>query len=244
MDEGIARALQALDAQPAAAARQFDDGPRVAGCLVVLPSAFNPPTLAHQHLLERAAEFSGGARPVALLTTRNVDKGIHGASLAERVEMLLALQREIPELAVVACNQARIMDQAPALRGSFEQPGTALDLRFVVGFDTLERLFAPRYYSDMVAELTPFFEQCRVIAANRAGMSAEEVRSWVSENAGRFGPRIHILEIDPFAASLSSSDVRESVQAGGAAETVPGAVQDYIEKHGLYQEPRARRDID
>jgi nicotinamide-nucleotide adenylyltransferase len=235
MDERIVRALQALDKQPAATARQFDDGPRIAGSLVVLPSAFNPPTLAHQHLLERAAEFAG-ARPAALLTTRNVDKAIHGASLAQRIEMLLALRRELPELAVLACNQARIMDQAPALRKSFEQGVAELDLRFIVGFDTLERLFAPRYYTDMEAELTPFFERCRVIAANRAGMSADDVVTWVSENAGSFAPRIDILEIDPYAASLSSSDVRESVQSGGEAETVPGVVQEYIEAQGLYRE--------
>jgi nicotinamide-nucleotide adenylyltransferase len=235
MDESIARALQALDKQPAATARQFDDGPRIAGPLVVLPSAFNPPTLAHQHLLERAAEFAG-ARPVALLTTRNVDKAIHGASLAQRIEMLLALRRELPELAVLACNQARIMDQAPALRKSFEQGVAELDLRFVVGFDTLERLFASRYYTDMEAELTPFFERCRVIAANRAGMSAGDVVTWVAENAGSFAARIDILEINPYAASLSSSDVRESVQSGGEAETVPGVVQKYIEAQGLYRE--------
>ena len=192
--------------------------------------------MAHQHLLERAVESAHGARPVALLTTKNVDKELHGASLAQRVEMLLSLRTRWPELAVIACNQARIIDQAEALTASFQPPGAELDLRFVVGFDTLERLFARRYYADMERELTPFFERCRVFAANRAAMSANDVSAWVSANAAAFADRIDVLEIEEFAASLSSTGVRESLKTGGAADTVAEPVRRYIEMHGLYRE--------
>ena len=235
MGRDIASELAELDARPEAAAVQFDSGTRLTGRLVVLPSAFNPPTLAHQHLLERAADFAGGARPVALLTTKNVDKGIHGASLPQRVEMLLALRDEWPILSVVACNQARIIDQAMALRHSFETGSEAGDLRFVVGFDTLERLFAPRYYKDMETELAPFFERCRVMASNRADVDVDAVRAWVGAHAGPFAKRIDVLEIEEFPASLSSSQVREALKAGEPAETVPDAVRRYIELHQLYR---------
>ena len=73
-------------------------------------------------------------------------------------------------------------------------------------------------------------------AAQSRFESADDVVTWVAENAGSFAARIDILDINPYAASLSSSDVRESVRAGGEAETVPGVVQEYIEAQGLYRE--------
>ena len=222
--------LHELDARPLPSAERFDAGQALVGEVVVLPSAFNPPTVAHQHLLERAAVLAGATQPAALLTTRNVDKGLHGASLEERVEMLLALHSNWPGLAVLASNKARIIDQAEALRAAF---GERLSLRFVVGFDTLERLFAPRYYTDMEGELAPFFERSRVLAANRADVTAGAVEKWIRENAGPFASQIDVLEIDEQPAALSSSQARESAQEA-LRQMVPGPVLTYIEEHGLY----------
>ena len=155
MDDLVSR-LQQLDANPEPAAVRFDAARAV--CRAVL-RLFNPPTLAHKHLLESARAIRELANPpspategsrergpgseglIALLTTKNVDKGLHGASLADRIGMLLALESELPGLAVVASNQARIIDQAEALTRSF---AGLESLAFVVGFDTLERLFARR----------------------------------------------------------------------------------------------------
>jgi nicotinamide-nucleotide adenylyltransferase len=239
--------LSALDGTETPSAVRFDDGPSFAGGLVVLPSAFNPPTLAHQHLLERAltpgpsfdVTGEGGLghgeenrrRPVALLTTRNVDKGVHGATLEQRVEMLLALGQEWPLLAVVASNQARIIDQAESLRAAF---GKDLDLTFVVGFDTLERLFAERYYSDMEAELAPFFGHSRVLAANRADIGPRQVSTWIERHAGPFANWIDVIEIDEGPASMSSTKAREAV-AEGAGDMLPASVERYIRKHALYR---------
>ncbi|MGE0601376.1 MAG: hypothetical protein AB7J35_18170 [Dehalococcoidia bacterium] len=231
MTDDLGARLSCVDEVTAPAAERFDSGPALAGELVVLPSAFNPPTVAHQHLLERALGLAVDARPVAMLTTRNVDKGLHGASLEQRVEMLLALQTAWPELAVLVSNQARIIDQAEALRRAF---GDALRLRFVVGFDTLERLFARRYYSDMEAELAPFFERSRVLAANRAGIGVDAVREWIAENAGPFSRAIDVMEIDEEPASMSSTAARERVLAGDG-EMLPAVVRRYIERHGLYR---------
>ncbi|MGE3077193.1 MAG: hypothetical protein AB7N24_19505 [Dehalococcoidia bacterium] len=231
MTDDLGTRLSRVDEVPEPAAARFDLGRALSDELVVLPSAFNPPTLAHQHLLERALELAADASPVAMLTTRNVDKGLHGASLEQRVEMLLALQAAWPELAVLVSNQARIIDQAEALRRTF---GDALRLRFVVGFDTLERLFARRYYSDMEAELTPFFERSRVLAANRADVGSDAVREWIERNAGPFSRAIDVMEIDEEPASMSSTAARERVPAGDG-EMLPAGVQRYIERHGLYR---------
>jgi nicotinic acid mononucleotide adenylyltransferase len=175
---------------------------------------------------------SGGAGAcVALLTTKNVDKALHGASLAHRVGMLLALREEAPQIAVVASNQARIIDQAEALTRSFGFQ----QLTFVVGFDTLERLFASRYYADMERELEPFFEHHRVLAANRATTSAPEVVTWIGTNAGPFTQRIQVLEIDDYPASLSSTEVRRALAATDDHPALSPAVRRYILEHRLYR---------
>lgn len=223
--------LQELDERPLPSAVRFDAGENLAGDVVVLPSAFNPPTVAHQHLLERAMILAGATQPAALLTTRNVDKGVHGASLEERIEMLLALRGNWPGLAVLASNKARIIDQAESLRAAF---GERLSVKFVVGFDTLERLFAPRYYTDMEAELAPFFEHSRVLAANRADVSARAVEKWIRENAGPFARRIDVLEIEEQPAAISSSQARVSAQEA-LQQIVPAPVMTYIQEHGLYR---------
>jgi nicotinamide-nucleotide adenylyltransferase len=232
----IARALEELDRELEPAARRFDSGPPLAKRAIVLPSAFNPPTLAHQHLLQAAALFEGDGRAphrdaIALLTTRNVDKGVHGASLADRIGMLLALLEEAPGIAVVASNQARIIDQAEALTRSLGLE----ELTFVVGIDTLERLFAPRYYTDMERELAPFFERHTVLAANRGGVSARDVERWISDNAGPFAGRVSALEIDAFPASMSSSQVREALADGDDHHALSPGVRGYILEHRLYR---------
>lgn len=231
MTTGIAAALERLDNEPAPAALRFDSGAPFSGAAAVLPSAYNPPTLAHEHLLQRALDSYGLQHAVALLTTRNVDKGVHGASLADRIGMLLALGEDWPELCVAASNQARIIDQARALAEAF--PDTEFD--FIVGFDTLERLFARKYYTDMEAELEPFFERHRVLAANRGPVEAHHVEAWIAEHAGGFAGRILLLQIDDFPASLSSTRVRESLAAGSDELHLPPAVSRYLAEHRLYQ---------
>lgn len=227
----IELALTGLDAEEAPAAARFDDGPPPAGRLVVLPSAFNPPTLAHLHLLREARAAAAADRSIALLTTRNVDKGIYGAPLAHRIGMLLALQRESPDLAVAASNQARIADQALALETLF--PAATID--FVVGFDTLERLFSPRYYDDVERELESFFSRHRVLAANRGETDADAVARWCDEHSGRFRDRVEVLEIGEAAASVSSTQAREAERTEDASHVLPPPVRRYIAEHHLYE---------
>lgn len=231
MNEEIAERLRRLDAAVLPSAARFDGGGPLGKSAAVLPSAFNPPTVAHQHLLERAVSAFGLESAVALLTTRNVDKDLHGASLADRVGMLMAMEEDSMEFAVVASNQARIIDQAVALRSLFP----AVEMDFVVGFDTLERLFAARYYADMEAELAPFFERHRVLAANRGAVEARHVEEWLSANAGPFEERILVLEIDELPASLSSSQVRKALADNGDSLHVSTSVRRYIKERGLYR---------
>jgi len=232
----IATTLRALDSAEHFGVVQFDDDVELVassaalGRVAVLPSAYNPPTLAHRHLLDSVRRGPGVSTSAALLSTRNVDKGVFGASLVERVDMLLAEHFTPPKFAVLATNAARLADQGSALRERF--PGLSFD--FVVGYDTLIRLFDARYYTDMAAELAAFFAHHRVIAANRAEATVVELEAFVAREAAAFAHRIVVHEIPPGPASLSSTRARESAAEALVGEVLSPAVAGYIAKHELY----------
>ncbi len=226
--------IQTLEQSVAPAAERFDAGTPLIGAVAVLPSAFNPPTRAHLHLLAASAGLLRAA-PAALLTTRNVDKGLSGAKYAERIEMLLAAAAAMPTLAVLATNQARIIDQATVLRQAFPEAKFA----FVVGHDVLVRLFDPAYYTEMEAELTPFFEQHQLVVSNRAHHALEEVEAFIAARAARFSGRITLLEIDDHHASLSSTAARAHAATGAEISGLTPEVAAYIRAHWLYQEGKA-----
>lgn len=217
-------------------ALRFDRGQPFAGRVAVLPSAFNPPTRAHQGLLEVAREAAGTSAVAALLTTNNVDKSLFGAPLAHRVGMLLALSAAGPALgppvAVLASNAARIADQGAALIAAF--PDVEFD--FVVGFDTLVRLFEPRYYEDMDDALRRFFSRHRVVATNRAEATADSIRDFLSEPVARpYADRVIVAELDRARAGMSSTAAREAVAEGlTLPEALAPPVHEYISQHGLY----------
>ena len=220
-----------LSSPPFAAARADAGGP-LASRVAVLPASFNPPTLAHLELLGEAREVEGIASAACLLTTRNVDKDLFGASLEDRLGMLLALAD--PAIAVLVSNAARIADQGAALEAAF--PGVAFD--FVVGYDTLIRIFDERYYDDMHQTLAPFFERHRVIAANRGRHDVEAVEAYLATHPGasRYRHRMVVAAVREESASMSSSLVRRHLAMDGDSPHLPAEVAEYIRTHGLYRE--------
>jgi len=228
----LAEALARLEAEPAPAALRFDATAPLAGPVAFLPAAFNPPTIAHLRLLERAARAVAAA-PAAVLTTRNVDKGITGAPLPDRVQMLLAARRDGHDVAILAANAARIIDQVAALERSF--PG--VDPTPVVGFDTLVRLFDPRYYTSMSAELDPFFERRRVIAANRGPHALEAVAEWLHRHAPDYADRVILVELEADLAVISSTQARELAAAGQLPDLVPPSVRAILAERRYYAGP-------
>jgi nicotinamide-nucleotide adenylyltransferase len=229
MDLDVVRErLERLHASESHAIERFDEAEPANDRLVVLPSAFNPPTEAHLALM-RLASAAAGANPAALLTTRNVAKGIDGAPLEHRVGMLLAARTHVPGLVMLAGNSARFVDQARAMRGAF--PGTDVD--FVAGYDTLVRLFDPKYYEDMQADLGELFRHHRLVATNRGDETIESVERFIEGVGGTYAARIVVLKLPEHSAALSSTLARNTLDAGGLGLTPP--VRRYIAEHGLYR---------
>lgn len=210
------------------AVARFDAGSPFGRPVALLPSAFNPVTNAHIELLRLAARHGD---PAALLSTRNVDKGVYGASLEHRVGMLLAAAR-VHHFAVLATNAARFVDQARALREAF--PSLRFD--FVAGYDTLVRLFEPRYYDDLGGDLAEFFSHHRLIAVNRGDVSAEAVAAYLSTGApAAHRTRIAVETLADAHAVVSSTVARSEIEAHGRTRDVPPEVAAYIRQHRLYR---------
>lgn len=231
MPASLPQLIHSVESAPEPLVVRCDQGDELRGAVAVLPSAFNPPTRAHLHLLKAAAEALG-ATPAALLTTKNVAKEAHGADHVQRVEMLLAARQSLPGLVVLASNQARIIDQAAVLSAAFPAAGFAM----VVGYDTLVRLFDPVYYEEVEAELAPFFGAHWLVAANRAEHGVDEVEAYVRGVPERFRRRIVALEIDDDHAALSSTAARGHAADGVESDVLVPEVAEYVRRHGLYRE--------
>lgn len=230
--DAITRRLERLD-NGSPAAERFDDGPGLQGRIAILPASFNPPTAAHVELLRTACSVAGVESVAAMLTTRNVDKTIFGASLPDRVAMLLEVQRARGDIAVLACNQARLTDQAEPVADLFGGQG----LDFIVGYDTLTRIFDDRYYQHMPSELEAFFARHRLIAANRGRATVDAVYRYLeTDDVSRFASRIEVVELPGHAAALSSTEAREALTAAGEPEGLPPEVAEYIARRGIYRE--------
>ncbi|HCV00489.1 MAG: hypothetical protein CL897_04750 [Dehalococcoidia bacterium] len=214
-------------------AARFDSARGLHGRWAILPSAFNPPTLAHLNLLHRAKSTGGIEGAAALLTTRNVAKGVEGAGLEHRIRMLLATRKSHPGIAVLAANQARIVDQAMVLKEKW--PEATFD--FVLGHDTLIRLFDERYYEGPMEELLdPFFQIHRVFAASRGEVTIGEMEEWLTDQAPQYAKHIVTIELDKQHRAIASSEERSLIRAGQESNSLPAEVVAYIREHSLYSD--------
>lgn len=230
----LAAALARLDAFPAPAILRLDASQPLTGRAVVLPAAFNPPTAAHIALLRVAMGATGAGAAVALLSTRNADKPLVGAPLHHRAGMLLALTAGQPNLAAAATNAALLAEQGTALRRAY--PDAAVD--FVVGYDTLVRIFEPRYYerTDMTAVLDEFFAAHRLLAAERGPGTREAIEEILAGPGRRWRHRVLVLELPAWVSAVSSTEVRIRRARGFPTAGVPPAVARYILRHRLYRD--------
>ncbi|KAI8361914.1 hypothetical protein B0O80DRAFT_492953 [Mortierella sp. GBAus27b] len=158
--------------------------------IAVLDSSFNPPTKAHYHLLRVAATLGCDA-VLLLLATNNVDKGQASSSAVERLEMMEAMALDsirngehpaLQHMAVGLTVHARFMDKAQPILDCY--PPDTVQLSWIMGHDTMIRLFDPKYYKDVHADMAPFFERCDVICSSRPGYGSREEMTRFVEQSG------------------------------------------------------------
>ncbi|KAI1012541.1 hypothetical protein LB504_008356 [Fusarium proliferatum] len=114
---------------------------------------------------------------------------------------------------------------------------------FLAGFDTIVRIFNPKYYNE-----GPFFDKCKVRVTTRPDETwggVDEQRAWLTKERVRdvggneaWVERVEMVEGREGDGDVSSSRVREVVKSGeGSLQGLVGEkVGGWIEREALYRE--------
>lgn len=195
-----------------------------AGRLLCLSASFNPLTTAHVWLIQEASRIFPPDEVLLLLARANVDKPVEGFSLEGRLGLLARFTEPRPAFSVAAVSHGRFVDKAEAIRPHYPA-GTRL--AFLVGFDTLARLFDPKYYADPAASLRALFGGSEFIAANRAPHPPEAVTAFLTRpEVAPYAGRIRVIQLPGDIAAISATQVRTRLARG---EPVTGLVPPEIQ---------------
>ena len=201
----------------------------------ILDSSFNPMTFAHTKMIEETRRMIGAGEMLLMLSGANVDKKIFGADLGQRLAMMKAFASTESDLSVAGCSHARFIDKAIALRPLYPD---ATSFFFILGFDTLQRLFDPKYYDDMESDLSELFSLCSIVSANRDRNSQGEMQEFMKRPECKpYSHRVHFINLSETYASMSSSHVRKRIQRNlSVQDLVPKPIEEAIRSFGIYQD--------
>ena len=184
--------------------------------LGIFSGSFNPLTLAHTRMVEDTVSKYQLDELLLLLAKANVDKSIFGLPLAARLLTLKRYTESRQGLSVGISSHGRYIDKVTALKTIFP-PDT--EFYFIVGYDTLVRIFDAKYYSDFHAELQALFVAARFIVANRAEADAKTIESFMAQpEICRYASYVSCILLPDVYAYMSSTEVRELLASGEAIE--------------------------
>ncbi|KAI5458189.1 hypothetical protein BGZ63DRAFT_456831 [Mariannaea sp. PMI_226] len=276
--QDVFRVLHTLPSSSAAAGAASSSNPaprrptRPVRNLIVLDSSFNPPTIAHAGMARdalRAVRGKGEARLMLLLSVNNADKAPKPASFPLRLGMMEAMGRALLdelrengelEIDVAVTTMPFFHEKARAIAqsgfygsSSTSSSPSSTTQTFLAGFDTLVRIFNPKYYhpSGIRAALDPFFETARLRVTTRPdeqwggtdkqGEEVERLANGGLEEVGGRGEwmsRVDMVEGGREGEGVSSSRARDMVKCGekGLDGLVVGEVRAWIDSHELYRD--------
>ncbi|RPA77479.1 hypothetical protein BJ508DRAFT_330194 [Ascobolus immersus RN42] len=218
--------------------------PKSASHLVILDSSFNPPTIAHAALATSGISFLSTTKPssprlptpkeqmalLLLYSAKNADK--QSAPLKPEERLFLAAKMGVhlartpevegAEVAVGLCTEPLFLRKLELLKSYYDSKGITR-YTFLVGWDTLIRIFNPVYYNQPLKEaLAPFFEGGgEFLCFLRGELSEVDRATWparIREAGGREGVFVERLpgreEEVGRLERVSSTGVREAVGRG------------------------------
>lgn len=184
--------------------------------LGIFSGSFNPLTLAHTKMVEDTIAEYQLDELLLLLAKANVDKDVFGLPLAARLLTLKKYTEDRQRFSVGVSSHGRYIDKVTALK-SISPPET--EFYFIVGYDTLVRIFDPKYYTDFHAELEELFVEARFIVANRAEADLKTMESFMNQpEFRRYTPYVSCLLLPDVYAYMSSTEVRDLLARGEAIE--------------------------
>jgi nicotinic acid mononucleotide adenylyltransferase len=190
------------------------------GTLLCLSASFNPMTVAHAALIREGSRLFSAQETLLLLATANVDKSGEGLPLERRCDLLLRFAESRSNVSVAAVAHGRFVDKMEAIRAAYPSDTRLI---FLLGFDTLVRLFDPKYYTDREASLTRLFDRSECIVANRVLDSLNDVEAFLARpDVAPFAHRIHPIRLPTHLIAVAATDVRARLTRGEPiAELVP-----------------------
>ena len=195
--------------------------------LGIFSGSFNPLTIAHIKLIEEARQQYQLDEILLLLAKSNVDKDVYGLPLAGRILILKDYAVSHPYISIGVSSHGRYIDKVTALKTIYP-PQT--DFSFIVGYDTLVRIFDPKYYKNLHEELQHLFSQCRFIAANREEADINAIQQFLSQTSLQiYRQHVDYLLLPDDYAEISSTDVRRRIEEGEPiSHLVPPIVVEFL----------------
>ncbi|XBW37402.1 hypothetical protein QEN19_002982 [Hanseniaspora menglaensis] len=190
--------------------------------LLILDSSFNPPHKGHMKMINKALNKYKNVKKIGILlqlSINNVDKRMLPASPSKRLHMMSLFASEISKdnqipIFTGLSKYGKFSEKLPPINTNFrhmfyDKP----DFVFLLGFDTLERLFMPKYYypDNVEKALSDLFKNSSIHCLTR-GMDYKTQKQWVINNVPLiFQHRINIeLNDDQESCNISSSNIRAS----------------------------------
>lgn len=195
--------------------------------LGIFSGSFNPITVAHIKMIEEAQRKFQLDEMLLLLAKVNVDKDVFGLPLAGRLLTLNRYAEERKDVSVGISSHGRYIDKVQALNEIYPD---MTEFHFIVGYDTLTRIFDPKYYTDIQSELQHLFSQCCFITANRENVDIETIEQFLAQPTIRpYSRSIKLLILPDFFADVSSTQVRRLISKGqDISHLVPTFITEFL----------------
>jgi nicotinamide-nucleotide adenylyltransferase len=203
----------------------------------VLCGSFNPLTLAHTELAERAREIAKLDVVFFTLAKVTIDKEhVTGLSLEDRLLLLSLYAQRHARTGVALVNRGLYFEQAQAFRSAL---GEHVELSFVVGMDKLLQILDPKYYKDRDAALQQLLTLTSLIVANRGAMAREEFDRILDRPENHpYRCQIQFCPLSETVADLSATEVREGLaMEKGIAEWVPSETATFLAETRAFRAP-------
>ncbi|CEP64286.1 nicotinamide-nucleotide adenylyltransferase LALA0_S11e00694g [Lachancea lanzarotensis] len=212
--------------------------------LLVLDSSFNPPHNGHLNLIRKAAQRYRDSRLhiVLLLSLNNADKEVKPAAFDKRLDMMClfcdSLEKDAMKTSVAVTTYGKFVEKSKVIHNKL---GDGFQVVYLVGFDTITRIFDPKYYApSLVAEaLASFMDKTELYCLTRGGNSEIEQQLNYPEDIakGEYEPeipriwhqKIVVEQNTPNANEISSTIVRSMISSGerGAIALMPKVIYEY-----------------
>jgi nicotinamide-nucleotide adenylyltransferase len=234
-------AVETLDlAAPPTVRRVSSDNATGLRRVGILCGSFNPLTLAHAELAQRAREAFALDAVFFTLAKVTVDKEhVTGMSLEDRLLLLSLFAERHDKMGVALVNRGLYFEQAQAFHTLL---GEGVVLYFLVGMDKLLQIFDPRYYQDRDTALQQLFAISSLIVANRGDMDEVNFMQLLDRPENRrFRSQVQFFTLAAAVTDLSATALRNALATGQPIDSqVPPETTAFLTETQAFAPPRQR----